>query len=159
MGEFWWGYWWLIFPVGWMIFGAWDRWLRYQRSRHALEVMKTFAAQGKDPPPELVTQVRDDAYGHDGYRGRHWRSRRNWRAGGPPDATNGVDEHQWNGGAHREWRSAVIIGAVAAGFWIASEYSYMPRADGPFRFVAIILTCVAAANLIFALISTRFRDR
>ena len=47
MYQFWWGFWWLIFPIGFFVYRAWDRWLSYQRSRHALEVMKQYAAQGK----------------------------------------------------------------------------------------------------------------
>ena len=30
-------YWWLLFPIGFFVFGAWDRWLSYQRSRDHLE--------------------------------------------------------------------------------------------------------------------------
>ena len=76
MHEFWWGFWWLIFPIGWVVYRGWDRWLSYQRSRHALELMKQYAAQGKDPPPELMRQLQDDAYGYDSYRGWGHRYRR-----------------------------------------------------------------------------------
>ena len=34
-------YWWLLFPIGFFIFGAWDRWLAYQRSRDHLELLKS----------------------------------------------------------------------------------------------------------------------
>jgi len=32
-------YWWLLFPIGFFVFGAWDRWLSYQRSRDHLELL------------------------------------------------------------------------------------------------------------------------
>jgi hypothetical protein len=48
---------------------------------------------------------------------------------------------------------------VAAGFWWASEYAGIPGGGWPFRLVAIIMTCVAAGNLVAALFSTAFRDR
>src|SRR3954468_1526994 len=54
-------YWWLLFPIGFFIFGAWDRWLAYRRSRDHLELLKQYAAAGKDPPPELVRGVQADA--------------------------------------------------------------------------------------------------
>jgi len=52
-------YWWLLFPIGFFVFGAWDRWLVYKRSRDHLELIKTYAAQGKEPPPELVKAAQD----------------------------------------------------------------------------------------------------
>ena len=170
--DYFWGYWWVIVPVGYFVFRAWVRWLSYLRSRHALEVMKHYAAQGKDPPPELVAQVQDDAYGYDGFRGpwryrRYWRGDRPWYGAPPPDPAHPansagpaspVGPPVWRRGSYWEWRAVVVVGAVAAGFWFASEYVYIPDAEGPFRLVAIILTCVAAANLALALMSSRFRD-
>ena len=144
MYHYWWGFWWLIFPVGFFLFRAWDRWLSYRRSRHALDVMREYASQGKEPPAELAREVREDAYGYDD----------------PRHLSRGRYRRRWRHGPYWEWRAAIWTGAVAAGFWLASEYSNFPGAEGPFRFVAIIMTCVAAANLVFALISsTRPRDR
>lgn len=147
MDDFWYRYWWLIFPVGAFIFGAWDRWLSYQRSRDALELMKTYTAQGKEPPPELARQLQADAFDDDddySYRGR--RAYRRYR-------------RYYRRGPYWEWRGAIVTGAVAGAFWLASAYSYIPGTEGVFRFVAIILTCVAGANLAFALLSSSFRDK
>ena len=144
MSDFWYGYWWLIFPVAFFAMGAWDRWLSYQRSRDALDLMRSYSAQGKEPPPELLRQLAadaDDENESDSYRGR--RGYRRYRHRGP----------------YREWRAAIMTGSIAAAFWLASQYGFIPGAVGPFRFVAIILTCVALANLAFAVISTRFRDK
>ena len=52
-----------------------------------------------------------------------------------------------------------ITGAVAAGFWIASEYADFPGTDGPLRLVAIIMSCVAAGHLVAAVFSSMFRGR
>ena len=57
-------YWWLLFPIGFFVFGAWDRWLSYQRSRDHLELLKSYAAQGKEPPPELMQYLRAPVMGH-----------------------------------------------------------------------------------------------
>jgi hypothetical protein len=158
-----WGFWWLIFPIGFFIFGAWDCWLNYQRSRHALEVMKQYAAMGKDPPPELVRQLQGSAYGYYGYRGL-WRHR--YRRYPPPEASadpahlaDPLDGRDWRGGRYPDWRSALVTAAIAGAFWIAAEFSYIPDADGAFRFVAIIMSCVAAALLVSALLPPSFRDR
>jgi hypothetical protein len=146
-------YWWLLFPIGFFIFGAWDRWLAYKRSRDHLELIKTYAAQGKEPPPELVKAVRDDApldgddprYGY-GY-GMHPRHlRRMYR-------------YQYRWSPYWQWRTTFITAAVAAGFWFASEYAGLPGAEGPFRLVAIIMSFVAAGHLVAAVFSSVFRGR
>ena len=52
-----------------------------------------------------------------------------------------------------------MTGPLAGAFWIAAEFDYIPDASGAFRFVAVILSCVAAALLVLALSSSFFRDR
>lgn len=143
-------YWWLLFPLGFFIFGAWDRWLIYKRSRDHLELLKTYTAQGKEPPPELLRTVReaaldddlgeDDDYRYGRRRYRHYRRMRHWG----------------RYGAYWQWRSFVVTGAVALGFWLAAEYSDIPGTDA-FQFVAIILTCVAGAQLVIAVLGSSFR--
>jgi hypothetical protein len=53
----------------------------------------------------------------------------------------------------------IVTGAVAAGFWWASEYADWPGVEGPFRIVAIILTVVTGANLLLAILfsSSRYK--
>lgn len=151
-------YWWLLFPIGFFVFGAWDRWLVYRRSRDHLELLKSYAAQGKEPPPELVRAVRDgdpldgadgsygpgyDRYGY-GMHPRHMR--RMYRRA-----------YRWS--PYWQWRTVFITGAVAAGFWFASEYADFPGTEGPFRLVAIIMTFVAAGHLVAAVFSSLYRDR
>jgi len=147
MQDFWWSYWWLIFPVGAFVFGAWDRWLSYQRSRDTLEVVKAYAAQGKEPPAEITRRLEDDADEDDditdGRRGRRARRYRRY--------------YRW--GPYREFRAAIITGSVAAAFWFAVVYGYIPGAVGPFRLVAVILTFVAVANLLFAVVGSRLDRR
>jgi hypothetical protein len=145
-------YWWLLFPIGFFLFGAFDRWLSYKRSRDHLELLRSYTSQGKDPPPELLRAVRDvdddddddrDMYWGDGRRHRR-RYRRYWRYRYSP---------AW------QWRTFFTTGAVAAGFWFAAEYADWPGVDGPFRLVAIILTFVAVGHGIAAAFSTIFRDK
>src|SRR5206468_9279005 len=123
-----------------------------------LELIKTYAAQGKEPPPELVKAAQDPmgdpAWGaapgpgappYPPY-GSYWYGRRAWRR-----------YYRW--GPYWQWRSAFVTGAVAAGFWFASEYADIPGADGAFRLVAIIMTFVFVGNLLGAIFSSTFRGR
>lgn len=155
-------YWWLLFPIGAFVFGAWDRWLAYRRSRDHLDLLKTYAAQGKEPPPELVRGVSGDMsgeapgayppggayppYGPGGYWGSPRQMRRAYRG-----------YYRW--GPYWQWRRVFITGAVAAGFWAASEWADWPGTYEPFRLVAIIMTIVAIGNLVFAVMASSFRDK
>lgn len=130
-------YWWLLFPIAFFVFGAWDRWLAYKRAQAHLDLLRTYATQGKEPPAELLKVVRADAlddaeedFGFDD--GRRGRRRRR--------------------GAYWALRTALITGAVAAGFWLASEFAAPVTDYWPFRLVAIILTCVAAGYAVVGLI-------
>ena len=60
MNDFFSSYWWLLFPLGFFVFGAWDRWLSYQRSKDRLELLRSYTSQGKDPPPELIRALHRD---------------------------------------------------------------------------------------------------
>jgi hypothetical protein len=56
-------YWWLIFPIFGMIVGL----LRVNQSHHhnnrVLDMMKSYADQGKEPPAELLAMLRDPSLG------------------------------------------------------------------------------------------------
>jgi hypothetical protein len=149
MEDFFSSYWWLLFPLGFFVFGAWDRWLAYKRSQDRLDLLRAYTNQGKDPPPELLRTLQDEEeddddamYGHMSHRAARRMRRRYWRA-----------SPYW------AWRTAIVTGAVAAGFWFASEYADIPGIDWPFRLVAIIMTCVAAGHLVFAIFASTFRSR
>ena len=146
-------YWWLLFPIGFFIFGAWDRWLAYRRSRDHLDLIRTYADQGKEPPPELMKAVRDDAplEGDDGRYGYGY--------GMHPRQLRRMYRYQYRWGPYWQWRTVFITGALAAGFWFASEYAGIPGAEAPFRLVAIIMTFVAAGHLLAAVFSSVFRGR
>lgn len=152
MEHFFFSYWWLIFPIGFFVFGAWDRWLAYRRSQDRLDLLRSYASQGKDPPPELVRAIQleeeddeDDAYGAYDRYGRR-RARRYAR-------------RYWRSSPYWAWRTAAVTGSVALGFWLASEYSGLTDVEGIFRLVAIILTCVAGGHAVAALFATTFRGK
>lgn len=51
-------YWWLVFPLSWIVFGAFQSWLAYRARRDTLALLKSYAEAGRDPPAELVARLR-----------------------------------------------------------------------------------------------------
>ena len=146
MQDFWWSYWWLIFPIGAFAFGAWERWLSYQRSRDTLELLKTYAAQGKEPPPEISRRLNEDLE-DDEFAGERMgrRYRRYYR------------HYRWS--PYRDWRSAIILGSIAGAMWFAAWQGYIPGAVAPLKLIATILTFIAGARLLSAVLGSRFPPR
>ncbi len=136
MEDFAFSYWWLIFPVMWMVSGAWGMWLHHRRQQATLEVMKTYAAQGRDPSELAKTLDAAPGAAFDGrWRRRAWRYTPFWA-----------------------WRRAIVTAAVAAGFWWAAYYGATPFA-WHFEIVAVIMSIVAAASLLGAIASSLFAPR
>jgi hypothetical protein len=50
-------FWWLIFPLSWFVFGAYQSWLSYRANRDTLDLIKTYAQAGREPPPELLAKL------------------------------------------------------------------------------------------------------
>ena len=42
-------FWWLVFPIMWFAFGMFRMAMRAAEQRAAMDLMRTYAAQGKDP--------------------------------------------------------------------------------------------------------------
>ncbi len=47
-------YWWLIFPIAFFIGAGWDSWMKLQRHKATLDLLKSYAASGKEPPADLM---------------------------------------------------------------------------------------------------------
>ncbi len=124
-------YWWLCFPLFWMIAGVVGTISHYRHRTDVLRLIKSYADQGKDPPAGLLDALKSDeqrAYDHaDGYYGRkRWRRRRGW------------------------WPQVVVFASLAAGFGYFGYYG-----GGPHVFVALAMgfgvaaTCLGVLGLIF----------
>lgn len=50
-------FWWLVFPLSWMVGAGYQSWLKYSARRDAVELLKTYAQSGREPPPELVAKL------------------------------------------------------------------------------------------------------
>lgn len=63
-------YWWLLFPLAFFIAAGWSSFMRYKRTQAKIDLLKTYAASGKEPPAELLADLdRKDAYDEFGMSG------------------------------------------------------------------------------------------
>jgi hypothetical protein len=60
MNSYWVHFWWLIFPLIGFAFCFSTTWMRYQRQKATVELLRSYASQGKEPPTELVKVLQDD---------------------------------------------------------------------------------------------------
>ena len=133
-------YWWLIFPVGWLIGGAFNSAMNYRRDRDTIALIKAYADKGKEPPKELLNAMSDrDDEGH--FRPRR---ERRYRNGG------------WaqNGSAF----SVVFFGIMAAGFAYASFRNIFEAGDA-FFLVSVVLSALALASLVSLVLTGDRRGR
>lgn len=50
-------YWWLLFPLAWVVIGGFQSWMSYRARRDTLDLIKTYAASGQDVPPALLDKL------------------------------------------------------------------------------------------------------
>ena len=92
MSNFWADHWWLLIPLGaftiplaGIAMGAFATWQHYSSRNRALEALKVYAQQGKEPPPELLRAV-------GGERDWKWEWQQRWAdevRDAPADAATG----------------------------------------------------------------------
>lgn len=71
-GGYGWGhFWWVILPLAGMAMGAFFVWLRHKREIATLEVLRTYAAQGKEPPADVARILQNSRRPYGAYR--DWR--------------------------------------------------------------------------------------
>lgn len=125
-------YWWLLFPLSWFVFGAYQSWLSYKANRDTLDLLKSYAASGREPPPELVARLNkrwneDDDRDDDRPRGRRYRRYR-------------------HGGDHPAYQ-VVLFGVLCAGFSYAA-FTDLYGAGEAFVIVAFVMGALSLASLV-----------
>lgn len=168
MDQFWQTHWWLIVilavfaaPLVQALFAPWRRYLQYRERRDAIEALKTYAAQGRDPPAEVLAAL----------GGRRWtRAARaaaeasgggrsfEFRVGPDPDRPEIWErwlELRRSREPWRRWNGAIFAWAIAAGFAYASQHVHQ-YAD-TYLVIAAIAGALAAAATLTALIATFWR--
>ncbi len=113
-------YWWLIFPIGWMIAGVFGSLFHYRHKSDMLNLIKTYAEKGQEPPAALLDALKSDearAYDYeDRHYGRRWRRRRHgwwWQVVVFASLSAGFGYYSQNGGTP-------VIGALALAFGVAA---------------------------------------
>ena len=129
-------FWWLVFPLFWMVIAMARLWSRHSRANRALDIVKSYADQGKEPPPELLKtlQYGPGPGGCNGY-GRRWRS---------PEERLG---------------RAFLFAALACAFGFMA---FWPQGDGDFHrhaFGLVIVIAILAACAVSNLLSYMFQSR
>jgi hypothetical protein len=167
--------WWLIIvlavfavPLVQAFFEPWSRYLQYRRRRDAIEVLKVYAAQNRDPPPEVLDAI-------NGGRGR-WRSAAGVAgnvAGTVAGAVAGAStragdkwDRRWDRWERRielryarepirRWNWAIFAGAITAGFGLAWHYAHAN--NDLYLIVAIIAGALTVAGVFSALLASFWR--
>ncbi len=159
-GFFVFSFWWLIFPLMGFAFGGFRMYLAHRQSQQAMEILKMYAQQGKEPPPEVMAAVTGaqtgagpaGPYGPGGYGPGSW--------GGP---WGGWGASRWGGGWGWGWRGplwawsrVVTFAAIAIGFAFAGQYWGNVDTDAvkAFTLVSIIMGVLAVGFGIMATIHT-----
>jgi len=109
--EFFHDFWWLMFPLFGMSMAVMGMFQDDRRSQKAIDLIKSYVDQGKDPPPELLKLAMQDA------------DSAAWRSSGPSRGWSFVVFAALAAGLGtgyyfvraEDWAFAFLIGAVATG--------------------------------------------
>lgn len=136
-------YWWLIFPLSWFVFGAYQSWLSYKANRDTLDLIKTYAQSGREPPPELLAKLN-----------------KRWNDGDEFD--DGDDErahrrHRRRYRRHNSWSRVALFGCLCMGFTFAS-ITDIYQAGPAFVIVAFVMGALTVASAVSILVDRAPRD-
>lgn len=146
MERYFFAFWWLIFPISAFIIGGFQMWLNYRRHRDHLELLKSYADKGQEPPAAVLKAAQaglenppDDYYG-----GRY--ARRAWRRG-----------------PYWAWNRVIWFGALAGGFayagFVDHGWEFGPGAGHGFQIAAVVLAILFFGSLMSAIMATTWRDK
>jgi len=57
-------YWWLIFPIWGIAMGTWHSFAQYRRQKGMLDLIRTYAQKGEQPPEALLAALTADEGGN-----------------------------------------------------------------------------------------------
>lgn len=123
-------FWWLIFPLSWFIHGAWQSWLSYRANQETLDLIKTYAVSGREPPPELMNRLN-----------KRWHG----------EAEDEDERPRYRRRQERSWYQVVLFGLLGAGFAFASVTDIYGAGEA-FTIVAFVMVALCAATLVQVLL-------
>jgi cytochrome bd-type quinol oxidase subunit 2 len=118
-------YWWIIFPIfgmGMAVLGLADS---SRRTRQMMDLMKTYAEQGKDPPPELIKALNNQM-----------------------DYNNSMGSDSAS-----RWWTPVVFTALAAAFAVATWHTKVEDYNWAFLMVTVLFSVFAVGAFLIALSS------
>ncbi|MFY8142999.1 MAG: hypothetical protein ACOVMT_03845 [Caulobacter sp.] len=128
-------YWWLLFPIAFFVYGAFQSWLSYRSNRATLDLIKTYATSGREPPPELLNRLG---------------KRHNF------DADDAAERSRQNS-SYDGWYQVVLFGMLCVGFSYAAFADIYGMGEA-FTIVAFVMAALSAASLAQVLFSGRKRN-
>ena len=126
-------YWWLLFPLGWFVYAGFASWLNYRRQKDAIEVIKSYAASGKEPPADLLKVL-------------------NRSIDADAEFWGATDEARAHRRPHNYWSLFGLFAVLAAGFGFA-WWTDAGGAGFAFGIVALTMGAVAVWAMINAAMS------
>jgi hypothetical protein len=121
-------FWWLLFPLAGFAYGAWQSWLSYRANQETLDLIKTYAASGREPPAELMNKL-----------SRRWHD--------DDDDDRPRDRRR----RERTWYQVVLFGLLSGGFTFAAITDIYGAGEA-FTIAAFVLGAVCAATLVQVLL-------
>ena len=128
-------YWWLLFPLAFFLAQGWSSFMRYKRTKAKIELLKTYAAAGKEPPSDLVASIDMDTDRDD---------RHDW-------TSDGENEGGGGGNAFLVFLFAGLAGVFAYAGWSG----LIGDVREEFYFIAMILGVLAVAFMASAVFRRR----
>ena len=125
-------FWWLIFPLSSFVFGAYRSWLSYKANRDTLDLIKSYAQTGRDPPPELLARLN-----------------KRWNDGDEADELDQRPRHRRH--RQRTWSQVALFGCLCAGFTYAAVTD-LYQAGPAFIIVAFVMAALSMASVVSILV-------
>jgi len=129
-------YWWLLFPLSFFVMQGWSSFMNYKRDKAKIELLRTYAASGKEPPADLVSSLDRSRHNSD-----------DW-SGSDDDRSSG------HGGGSTAFLF-ILFGGLSAIFAVAGYYELFGREMIEFYFVSAILGVLAVAFLVSGMFGGR----
>jgi hypothetical protein len=118
-------YWWLLFPLAFFLIFAWNSFMRYKQTKAKIELLKTYAAAGKEPPSELIRSLDGDS--------DDWRD---------------MDSNENSGGSNAFL--VILFTGLAGVFVVEARYDILGMGEVAY-FVAMIMGVLALAFFVGAI--------
>jgi len=188
MHSFWADHWWLLIPLGafaiplaGIAMGAFATWLHHQSRNRALDALKIYAQQGREPPEELLHALGDG--------GEKWKWQAKYAAAEAVSAAAAGATAQATGSSRwtnpeairaqtefyaakaaaraarwrsrepiRRWNNAIFLAVCGGALYFAAQHYARDAVLSDRLYVgAVIVGALAAASVLAAILATLFR--